>query len=54
MPPFRLWGFSLHQPNDGSFCQKIGSIQYQAVLAIYETSQTKLYQEVRILSMELR
>ena len=50
----RLWRFSLHQPNNGSFCQKIESIQYQAALAIYETLQTKLYQKVRILSMKLR
>ena len=46
-----------HQPNKGSFCQKIKSIQYQAVLAIigaiHWTSQTKLYNELVIKSMKL-
>ena len=47
-----------HQPNNGSFCQKIESIQYQAALAItgaiHGTSQTKLYKELGIKSMKLR
>ena len=47
-----------HQPNNGSLCQKIESIQYQAALAItgaiHGTSQTKLYQELGIESMKLR
>ena len=47
-----------HQPNNGSFCQKIESIQYQAAQAIpgtiHETSQTKLYKELGIESMKLR
>ena len=47
-----------HQPNNGSFCQKIESIQYQAALAItgaiHGTSQTKLYKELGIESMKLR
>ena len=46
------------QPNNGSFCQKIESIQYQAALAItgaiHGTSQTKLYKELGIESMKLR
>ena len=45
-----------HQPNNGSFCQKIESIQYQAALAItcaiHETSQTKLFNELGIESMK--
>ena len=47
-----------HQPNNGSLCQKIESIQYQAALAItgaiHGTSQTKLYNELGIESMKLR
>ena len=47
-----------HQPNNGSFCQKNGSIQYQAAIAttgaIHGTSQTKLYTELGIDSMKLR
>ena len=47
-----------HQPNNGSFCQKIESVQYQAALAItgaiHGTSQTKLYKELGIESMKLR
>ena len=47
-----------HQPNNVSLCQKIESIQYQAALAvtgaIHETSQTKLYNELQIDSMNLR
>ena len=47
-----------HQPNNGSFCQKIESIQYQAALAItgaiHGTSQAKLYKELGIESMKLR
>ena len=47
-----------HQPNNGSFCQEIESIQYQAALAITDAihgaSQTKLYKELRIESMKLR
>ena len=47
-----------HQPNNGSFCQKIESIQYQAALAItgaiHGTSQTKLYKELGIESVKLR
>ena len=46
-----------HQPNNGSFCQKIESVQYQAALAItgaiHTTSQTKLYNELAIESMKL-
>ena len=46
-----------HQPNNGSLCQKIESIQYQAALAItgaiHGTSQTKLYNELGIESMKL-
>ena len=45
-----------HQPNNGSFCQKIESIQYQAALAItgaiHGTSQAKLYKELGIESMK--
>ena len=41
-----------HQPNNGSFCQKIESLQYQAaqeiISAIHGTSQTKLHQELQI------
>ena len=40
-----------HQANNGSFCQKIQFIKYQAALAIigaiHGTSQTKLYNEFR-------
>ena len=47
-----------HQPNNGSFCQKIESAQYQAALAITDaihgTSQTKLYNDLGIESMKLR
>ena len=47
-----------HQPNNGSFCLKIESIQYQAALAIkgaiHGTSQTKLFKELGIESMKLR
>ena len=47
-----------HQPNNGRFCQKIESIQYQAALAItgaiHGTSQTRLYKELGIESMKLR
>ena len=47
-----------HQPNNGSFCQKIESIQYQAALAItgaiHGTSQTKLYKILGIEAMKLR
>ena len=46
-----------HQPNNGSLCQKIESIQYQAAPAITVTihgiSQTKLYNELGIESMKL-
>ena len=45
------------QPNNGSFCRKIKSIQYQAALAItgarHGTSVTKLYKELGIESMKL-
>ena len=47
-----------NQPNNGSFCQKIESIQHQTTLAITDaihgTSQTKLYKELGIESMKLR
>ena len=47
-----------HQSNNGSFCQKIESIQHQAALAItgaiHGTSQTNLYKELEIESMKLR
>ena len=47
-----------HQPNNVSLCQKIESIQYQAALAVtgsmHGTSQTKLYNELEIESMNLR
>ena len=48
-----------HQPNNGSFCQKIESFQYQAAAlaiagAIRGTSQTNLYKELGIDSMKLR
>ena len=47
-----------HQPNTGSFCQKIKSIQYQAALLVtgttYGTSETKLYNVLGIESMGLR
>ena len=47
-----------HQLNNGSFCQKIESVQYQAAIAttgaIYGTSQTKLCKELGIESMKLR
>ena len=47
-----------HQPNNGSLCQKIECIRYQAALAITGaingTSQTKLYNELGIESMKLR
>ena len=47
-----------HQPYNESLCQKIESIQYQAVLAItgeiHVTSQTKLYNELGIESTKLR
>ena len=47
-----------HQPNNGSFCQKIESIQYQAALAITDaingTSQKNIYNELGIKSMKLR
>ena len=46
-----------HQPNNGSLCQKIESVQYEAALAItgaiHGTSQTKLYNELGIESMKL-
>ena len=46
------------QPNNGSLCQKIESIQYQAPLAItgaiHGSSHTKLFNELRIKSMKLR
>ena len=45
-----------HQPNNGRFCQKIESIQYQAGAAtagaIYGTSQTKLYYELGFKSIK--
>ena len=47
-----------HQPNNGNFCQKIESIQYQAALAItgtiHGTSQTKLYKELGIEPIKLK
>ena len=47
-----------HQPNNGSLCQKIESIQYQAALAItgaiHGTSLTKLYNKLGIESMKPR
>ena len=47
-----------HQLINGSFCQKIESIQYQKVLAktgaIHGTSQTKLYNEIGIASIKLK
>ena len=47
-----------HQPNNGSLCEKIESIQCQAALAItgaiHGTSQTKLYKELGVESMKLR
>ena len=47
-----------HQPNNGSLCEKIESIQFQAALAmtgaIHGTSQTKLYKELGVESMKLR
>ena len=43
------------QPNNGSFCSKIESVQYNAALAITGairgTSQTKLYRELRLESL---
>ena len=46
-----------YQPNNGSLCHKIESIQYQAALAItsaiHGNSQTKLYNELGIESMKL-
>ena len=45
-------GIIYRQPNNGSFCQKIKSVQYQEALAItgaiHGTSQTKLYNELGI------
>ena len=45
-----------HQPNNGSFCQKIESFQYKAAPAITDaiqgTSQRKLYDELEIESMK--
>ena len=42
--------FIFDQPNNGSFCSKIESIQYNAALeitgTIRGTSQTKLYREL--------
>ena len=47
-----------HQTNNGSICQEIASIQYQAALAItgaiHETSQLKSYKELEIESMKFR
>ena len=47
-----------YQPYTGIFCQKIESLQYQAAPAItgatQVTSQTKLYNQLRIESMKLR
>ena len=56
--PHLDYGDIYHQLNNGSFCQKIESIQYQAAIAItgaiYGTSQTKLCKELGIESMKLR
>ena len=55
--PHLDYGDIYHQPNTGSFCQKIESIQYQAALAItgavHGASQTKLFNELGIESMKL-
>ena len=58
IPPHLDYGDIIyHQPNNGSFCQKIESVQYQAALAItgaiHGTFQTKLYNELAIESMKL-
>ena len=46
------------QPNNESFCTKIEHIQYNSALAITgatkETSQTKLYKELRLESLKFR
>ena len=57
-PHLDYGGITYHQPNNGSFCQKIESIQYQAALeitsAIHGTSLTKLYNELGTESMKMR
>ena len=57
--PFLDYGDIIyHQPDNGSFCQKIESIQYKVAPAItgaiHRISQTKLYKELRIKSMKLK
>ena len=48
--------FIYYQPNNGSFCSKIESIQYNAALeitgTIRGTSQTKLYRELGLESLK--
>ena len=48
--------FIYDQPNNGSFCSKIESVQYNAALAITGTirgtSQTKLYRELGLESLK--
>ena len=48
--------FIYDQPNNGSFCSKIESVQYNAALAIAGTirgtSQTKLYRELGLESLK--
>ena len=50
--------FIYDQPNNGSFCSKIESVQYNAALAITGairgTSQTKLYRELGLESLKSR
>ena len=57
-PHLDYGGITYHQPNNGSFCQKIESVQYQAALeitsAIHGTSLTKLYNELGTESMKMR
>ena len=48
--------FIYDQPNNGSFCSKIESVQYNAALTITGTirgtSQTKLYRELGLESLK--
>ena len=57
-PHLDYGGIVYQQPNKGSFCQKIESIQHQAAPAItgaiHRTSQTKLYNTLGIELMKLR